>query len=204
MDRGPTIFIGVLFTFSAAWLGLVLAPQLQLGGLQPVRAADTGHEYPTPLEGVAAEGREIYRAYGCMYCHTQQVRAKGFGADQDRGWGDRRTVARDYIHDKPVFLGTMRTGPDLTNIGVRQPSTDWHHKHLYDPQITSAGSIMPPFAFLYERRKLAGEPSRDALKLEGKWAPEPGYEVVPTEDAKALVAYLLAQNRSHELKEAEQ
>jgi len=54
----------------------------------------------------------------------------------------------------------MRTGPDLRNIGARQPSPDWHYLHLFDPQITSPGSIMAPFGFLYEYRAVVGERSQ--------------------------------------------
>ena len=108
---------------------------------------------------------------------------EGFGGDFERGWGPRRTVARDYLGDRRVMLGTMRTGPDLANIGVRQPSSQWHHLHLYNPRITSPGSIMPRFAFLYETRKIVGQPSTDALELPEAFAVEAGYEVVPTRKA---------------------
>ena len=121
--------------------------------------------YPIPLVGLAALGEQVYARNGCIYCHSQQVRPEGFGADFERGWGPRRTVARDYLYNRRVMLGTMRTGPDLANIGARQPSKSWHHLHLYNPQITSPGSIMPPFAFLYEERPIVGEPSVDALDL---------------------------------------
>jgi cytochrome c oxidase cbb3-type subunit 2 len=110
-------------------------------------------------------------------------------------------VAQDYVAERPVLLGTMRTGPDLANIGVRQPSATWHHLHLYNPRITSPGSIMPRFAFLYERRKIVGQRSNAALKLPPEWEPEPGYEVVPTDEAKALVAYLLGLDRTGALEE---
>lgn len=204
MNFGPTIFLGVFLTFGAAWLGLIAAPFLQLDPLKPVEAeVPGGTQYPLPTEGTAAHGLRVYLSNGCMYCHSQQIRPEGFGADIARGWGPRRTVARDYIYDRPHVLGTMRTGPDLTNIGARNPSKDWHHRHLYDPQITSPGSNMPPFRFLYEKRQVVGQPSKEALKLEGKWALEPGWEVVPTEDARALVAYLTSLDRTHPVPEAE-
>jgi cytochrome c oxidase cbb3-type subunit 2 len=130
------------------------------------------------------------------------VRPEGFGDDIERGWGKRRSVSRDYIHDKPVFLGTMRTGPDLANIGLRQTSIEWHLTHLYNPQITSAGSIMPPFRFLFEVRKIGQAPSSDALQLASKFAPKAGYQVVASQDAKDLVAYLLSLHADASLPEA--
>ncbi len=203
MNHGPTIFLGVLLTFASAWLGLVFAPYSQLNKLKPA-ASDTGGDvYPKPLSGLAAKGRAIYQSNGCTYCHTQQIRPEGFGVDIDRGWGPRRSVPRDYLYDNPHLLGSMRTGPDLFNIGSRQPSSNWHHLHLYDPQVVSPGSTMPRFRFLYETRKIVGAKSRKALDTPPDWNVPAGYEIVPTEDALALVAYLKALDHTTPLPEAE-
>jgi len=190
MNYGPLVFLGFLLTFASSWIGLTLLPQFQLRGLRTQKIEETGRDYPVAEFGSAAQGREVYRANGCIYCHSQQVRAADFGADIARGWGKRRSVSRDYLYDKPVFLGTMRTGPDLANIGLRQPSVEWHLSHLYNPQLTSKGSIMPPHPFLFELRKTGQTPSPDALRLTGEFAPPRGYEVVPKAEAKNLVAYL--------------
>lgn len=202
MNHGPLLFLGIFFTLAFSWFGLVTVPQLQYGGLAQVQIEDTGRMYPEPRFGEAAIGREVYLAQGCIYCHSQQVRPAGFGADLDRGWGRRRTVSRDYLHDRPVLLGTMRTGPDLTNIGQRQPSVDWHMNHLYDPQSTSRGSIMPPYRYLFEQRWIGNAPSPDALNLTGDYAPPAGYEIVPTGEARALVAYLIGLKSDASLPEA--
>jgi cytochrome c oxidase cbb3-type subunit II len=202
MNHGPLLFLGIFFTLAFSWFGLVTVPQLQFGGLGQARIEETGRLYPEARFGQAAIGREVYQAQGCIYCHSQQVRPAGFGADLERGWGQRRTVSRDYLHDRPVLLGTMRTGPDLANIGQRQPSVDWHMSHLYDPQTTSPGSIMPPYRYMFERRWIGDEPSPDALNLTGEFAPPAGYEIVPTPEARALVAYLLSLNSSAPLPEA--
>lgn len=202
MNYGPLLFLGIFLTLASSWWGLVLMPQLQYGRLQSVRLEDTGSQYPPLRSGQAERGRQVYIAYGCLYCHSQQVRPQGYGSDLERGWGQRRTVSRDYLRDKPVLLGTMRTGPDLTNIGIRQPSVDWHLTHLYNPQITSPGSVMPPFPFLFEQRNASGPPSAEALKLTGEFAPPPGDEIVPTEEARALVTYLLSLKADAPLPEA--
>jgi cytochrome c oxidase cbb3-type subunit 2 len=202
MRYGPFIFLGVFLMLAGSWCGLVLMPQIQLGRQQAVQIEETGELYPRPRPGLAQQGMEVYRANGCIYCHSQQVRPQGYGADILRNWGQRRTVARDYLYDKPVMLGTMRTGPDLTNIGLRQSSIDWHLLHLYNPQITSQGSIMPPFPFLFEKRRIGVRPSPDALKLTGEFAPEPGYEIVPRPEAIALVHYLLSLKANAPLPEA--
>ena len=49
---------------------------------------------------------------------------------------------------------------------------------------------MAPYRFLFETRKIGGGPSPDALALRGGFAPPAGYEIVPKDQAKALVAYL--------------
>jgi len=81
-------------------------------------------------------------------------------------------------------------------------SAAWHHVHLYAPRSINLDSNMPAYRFLYEKRRIAGERSADALQLSGSDAPPEGWEVVPSYDAKCLVAYLMGLNQSHPLKEA--
>ena len=199
MNRAVWLYVRVLATVMASFVGLVTIPQLQLGPLEPV-TDEEGREHPTAPTGLVAEGRRVYQGLGCMYCHSQQVRPPGFGADLDRGWGVRRTVARDHIFDRPPLLGTMRTGPDLANIAVRQPSDNWHLLHLYNPQITSAGSNMPPFAFLFEIEPVEVEVPYDALRFPPEWT-VPDIVVAPTGQAKALVAYLKSLDASYAVPE---
>jgi len=83
-------------------------------------------------------------------------------------------------------------------------SEAWHHRHLYAPRSMSPDnrdSTMPAYKFLYEKHPISGERSADALQLEGRDAPPPGWEVVPTYEAKCLVAYLMSLDQSHPLKE---
>jgi len=199
MNRAVFLYVGVLATVLLSFVGLVAIPERQLGSLEPVMDVE-GRAHPVEPTGLVAEGRVVYKGLGCMYCHSQQVRPPGFGADIDRGWGSRRTVARDHIFDQPPLLGTMRTGPDLANIGVRQPSESWHVLHLYDPQITSPGSTMPPFGFLFERLPLQVEVPYDALQFPPDWQ-DPETVVIPTGEAKALVAYLKSLDASYAVPE---
>ena len=60
---------------------------------------------------------------------------------------------------------------------------------------------MPPHRFLFELREIQGEPSPDALQIEGDEAPPPGWEIVPTRRARQLVDYLLSLDRSYEIEE---
>jgi len=202
MNKMPVIIIGAFLTFLSSWIGLVAYPYLQLGRFTPFTAEDTGDINPPPLSGMAVMGQRVYASSGCVYCHSQQVRQVGYGSDLERGWGARPTVARDYMRENPAFLGTMRTGPDLTNIGARQPSAMWHHQHLYQPGVVSPGSIMPSYRYLYRLQKIEGQRSANAIDLLPPDTAPDGYEIVPTYEAEALVAYLLSLNRNYPLPEA--
>ncbi|MFZ4482725.1 MAG: cbb3-type cytochrome c oxidase subunit II [Chthoniobacterales bacterium] len=202
MNRMPVIIVGIFLTFLSSWIGLVAYPYLTLGRFTAVTDEATGDINPPPLSGLAVRGQRVYASAGCIYCHSQQIRQVGYGSDLARGWGARPTVARDYMRESPAFLGTMRTGPDLTNIGARQSSAMWHHQHLYQPSVVAPGSIMPSFRYLYTMQKIQGQRSARAIDLLSPDSPPEGYEVVPTADAEALVAYLLSLNRNYPLPEA--
>jgi cbb3-type cytochrome oxidase cytochrome c subunit len=310
------LFLGIFGTFAFSWAGLTLIPNYQIGHLDPQSDEEGTDIYPVPKSGMADRGRKIYAANGCVYCHSQQLRAdyaapdleRTRDLDQKQKWGERRSAPRDYIFERPVLLGKMRLGPDLANIGKSAPSEGetaappaisspaasaspaasppanspapttgsspaapppstaaappatspaaspakavaanspaaaptsattssvppapanpaanaastadtavgpnggppaysaaWHHLHLYSPRGVALDSNMPAYHFLYEKRRVSGERSADALKLSGSNAPSDEWEIVPTYDAKCLVAYLMSLDQSHELKEA--
>jgi cbb3-type cytochrome oxidase cytochrome c subunit len=299
------LFLGIFGTFAFSWVGLTVIPNWQIGHLNPQSDEEGTDIYPMPQSGMVTRGARIYSANGCIYCHSQQVRAEYAGADIERKLGDRRSAPRDYIFERPVFLGKMRMGQDLANIGARAPaeqespgpasspaaqgaaaspspgnspaaavaaspgstvpkapttpaaaasssspsskapgvagpstgiaspspaaaaaaaspatppspsapwpeqtaglppmySAAWHHVHLYSPRSINLDSNMPSYRFLYQARRIADARSTDALQLTGSDAPPEGWEIVPTYDAKCLVAYMMALNQSHPLKE---
>ena len=119
-----------------------------------------------------------------------EVRVVPIGPDIARGWGLRRSVAADYLFDTPPLLGSQRVGPDLANVGLRLPEANWQLVHLYNPRAEVKGSAMPPYRFLFVTRKVGAQPSADALVFPAGFAPKAGYEVIPTDDARAVVAYL--------------
>ena len=80
-------------------------------------------------------------------------------------------------------------------------SAAWHHVHLFAPRSINPDSNMPSYRFLYRKRRITGERSAEALQLSGSDAPPEGWEIVPTFDAKCVVAYLMGLNQSHPLKE---
>lgn len=218
MSRSTTLFAGLFGTFAVSAYLMVLVPQAQLGGLQSNYKEDEGKFTEIyPIKNLALdEGRSVYVREGCIYCHTQQIRDEQNGTDLSRGWGVRRTVARDYIYDWPIVLGNLRLGPDLANVGSPdwrdEPKDDsqkpakrdaaWHLLHLYSPRTIVRDSNHPPYRYLFDKIKISGEKSADALDLSGDDAPKAGYQIVPSSAAKTLVAYLLALDHSTPLKEA--
>jgi cbb3-type cytochrome oxidase cytochrome c subunit len=354
------LFLGIFGTFAFSWIGLTVIPTWQIGHLNPESDEEGTDVYPRPQSGMFDRGAHVYAANGCVYCHSQQVRADYIADDIERKWGNRRSAPRDYIFDRPVFLGKMRMGQDIANIGARAPAPEespapagaasppaeapakagpaaqgaaaspaaaqaaspppaaqgaavpsppaaapaktappsspasspgtapagapgsspptaaspspaaspksagspaatapagspapkaltspapaaaptspspaaaaaaspspagpaspppwpiqtaglppmysaaWHHVHLYAPRSINPDSNMPAYRFLYEKRRIAGERSAEALQLSGSDAPPQGWEIVPTYDAKCVVAYLMGLNQSHPLKE---
>ncbi|MDJ0781443.1 MAG: cbb3-type cytochrome c oxidase subunit II [Desulfosarcinaceae bacterium] len=93
---------------------------------------------------IEAEGRKIYIANGCVYCHSQSIRTIDWGKG-----AERIAQAGDYVADQPILLGSQRTGPDLSQQGGEHPD-DWHKAHFINPRYTSPNSIMPRFEYLGE------------------------------------------------------
>jgi len=166
---------------------LVVLPFMQVRDVQ----APAGLKPYTASEW---RGREQYIQNGCMYCHSQQPRAKNFAPDLARGWG-RAPVAGDYAYDTPQLLGTMRTGPDLFNIGARQPSADWHLGHLYQPRAYVPGSIMPGYPYLFDIKDKA-EKGDQVVSLPPGYAPA-GKVVVARQEVLDLVNYLKALDHTY-------
>lgn len=133
---------------------------------------------------------------------TAELRLVPIGADIERGWGARRSVADDFVFDRTVMLGSQRVGPDLADVGTRLPDANWQLMHLYAPRSVTKGSPMPEYRFLFERKKIGNRPSPDALALPKEFAPPAGYEIVPRPEAVALVAYLQSLRSDVPLDEA--
>jgi cytochrome c oxidase cbb3-type subunit 2 len=256
MKTGFGVFFAVAVTLGLSWLGFVVAPAVQLGSAKQTTVLISGDTWPQQRTGEATLGQQVYRANGCVACHTTQMRQDGIvcdvvlakpgknpvavtnllstlklsgltkdqtdevsqqisdkggtaethiyatGPDIKNGWGVRRSVAADFLYDAPVQLGNLRAGPDLANIGARSASSVLL-QHLYAPRSINQASTMPSYKFLFDVQKIGDAPSPDALmNLPKDAAPADGYEVVPTAEAKELVAYLLSLRADVPLYEA--
>jgi cytochrome c oxidase cbb3-type subunit 2 len=146
-----------------------------------------------PLTAQETEGKAVFIAEGCTACHTQQVR----DLDMDKMWGSRPGIAADYARitrtdfwrNTATLMGSERTGPDLTNIGVRQTSSDWHFLHLYNPRSVVPASVMPAYPWLYEVKDYA-YPGDLVVNVPEEFKKGIKGKIVASEKALALVAYL--------------
>jgi len=202
MKNGFLFFIGLLSAFVFGWVGIALGSHKQLGGLAPYYDDGEGSSFPARPQGLASRGQLVYADLGCAACHTQQVRRPDYGSDKDRGWGERQSVARDYIHQVRPQLGESRVGPDLANLAGRKAPYDAAEltQFLYTGIVPGAKSLThPPYKFLFDDTKLVGDVSADALPAK---LAAPGRQLVATERARTLVAYLQSLNTPYEFPEA--
>lgn len=202
MKSNFVFFLGLFVALGASWSGIVIGSNAQLGSLPPYFDTTQETAFPQWLPGVAARGQLVYRDLGCAACHTQQVRRPDFGSDHDRGWGDRQSVARDYIYQPFPQIGSSRVGPDLANIGDRKPTAPDEDDLLH--LLYSGADGMPSYRFLFEERRIGSEAQRSdrALKLTGALEPKPGWEIVPTARAIDLVGYLVNLKTAYDYPEA--
>ena len=114
------LFLGIFGTFAFSWLGLTVIPNLQIGHLNPQTDEEGGDVYPAPPSGMMLRGAT------CLCGERLRLLPQPAGAT---GLRSRRTSSgngasvgarRAIIFFQPIaFLGQMRTGPDLANVGKR-------------------------------------------------------------------------------------
>ena len=137
LERRP-VKLTIFATIAILIGGIVqIVPSLMVDEYVPVISSVKPY---TPLE---LEGRDIYIREGCVSCHSQMIRP--FRSEVER-YGEY-SKAGEYVYDYPFLWGSKRTGPDLMRVGGKY-SDNWHLNHMYDPQSTSSGSIMPAYKWL--------------------------------------------------------
>ncbi len=131
---------------------ILTAVAIVIGGLVELLPGILGEiKNPTkplvkPYTALELTGRDIYIREGCVNCHSQMIRP--FKSETDR-YGEYGK-AGDYVYEHPFLWGSKRTGPDLLREGGKRPDS-WHYNHMLDPQITSEGSIMPKYPWLFDQ-----------------------------------------------------
>jgi cytochrome c oxidase cbb3-type subunit I/II len=137
LERKP-VQLTVLSTIAIMIGGIIqIVPTILVKSNIPTLTSVTPY---TPLE---LEGRDLYIREGCVSCHSQMVRP--FRSEVER-YGEY-SKAGEFVYDHPFLWGSKRTGPDLHRVGGKY-SDNWHLNHMYDPQSTSSGSIMPSYSWL--------------------------------------------------------
>lgn len=187
MNRVAVILFGAVGVLVLTSLTFVVVPYAMFDAIPPEPEL-------SPYTGAQSRGREVYASLGCVYCHSQQPRDPKYAPDGERGWG-RASTPGDYAYDTPHLLGTMRTGPDLFNIGARQQSEQWHLVHLYNPRAVVPGSIMPSYRFLFDV-KASATPKDVVVNVPAEFSPGGGV-VVAKADALALAQYLLGLDHTY-------
>jgi cytochrome c oxidase cbb3-type subunit I/II len=102
-----------------------------------------------PYSPLELQGRDLYIREGCVGCHSQMIRP--FRSEVER-YGEY-SKAGEYVYDHPFLWGSKRTGPDLHREGGKY-NDNWHFNHMWDPQSTSPGSIMPGYKWLYDNKAM--------------------------------------------------
>lgn len=137
LERRPiklTIYATIAILIGGA---VQIVPSLMVDDYVPVISSVKPY---SPLE---LEGRDLYIREGCVGCHSQMIRP--FRSEVER-YGEY-SKSGEFVYDYPFLWGSKRTGPDLHRIGGKY-SDNWHLNHMYDPQSTSSGSIMPAYKWL--------------------------------------------------------
>jgi cytochrome c oxidase cbb3-type subunit II len=178
--RPAAIVVIAAAVFGALSFLIALRPALDLNASAAARPAASA-------DPAVTRGRALYLAEGCGYCHSQFVRPLFI----DAAYGRPSEVA-DYAGAAPPLLGTERAGPDLSNVGARQPSVMWNLLHLFNPRSMVPDSVMPGFPWYFEivdRAQAPTGPNAYALVLGEPFLP-PGKVALPNREALDLVAYL--------------
>lgn len=141
LERTPVV-LTVLSLLAVAIGGAIeILPTLTIKDNVPTISAVKPY---TPLE---LEGRDLYIREGCNSCHTQIIRPFRDEVVRFNGKNGQYSKAGEFVYDRPFLWGSKRTGPDLHREGGKNPSS-WHYKHMLNPRVTSAGSIMPRYPWL--------------------------------------------------------
>ncbi|MCM4167274.1 Cytochrome c6 [Arenibacter antarcticus] len=183
------LVLAALIGFVSLSFLIAVFPAYQMQDVEPL----PGQSNMTNSE---RQGLHVYISEGCVACHTQQVR----NIEMDKTWGDRPSIPSDYYYSKermdiwrqsPSLLGSERTGPDLTDIGRRQSSKDWHLLHLFNPRSVVGESVMPSYPWLFQMIDSGSVKQKDVVvNLPEAFAPPSGTTVIAKEEALQLVAYL--------------
>ncbi|MCF6173557.1 MAG: cytochrome-c oxidase, cbb3-type subunit II [Campylobacteraceae bacterium] len=138
LEKNPFFFaVGVFLVI--AYAGVVTIVPDFMESARPLKGVK-------PYTTLQLAGRQIYIQNDCNACHSQLIRP--FKSETDR-YG-KYSLSGEYAYDRPFLWGRRRTGPDLHRVGNYR-TTDWHENQMLDPQSVVPGSIMPKYAFMFNK-----------------------------------------------------
>jgi cytochrome c oxidase cbb3-type subunit I/II len=186
LERRP-IQLTILATVAILIGGVIqIVPTLMVKSNIPTIASVKPY---TPLE---LEGRDLYIREGCVGCHSQMVRP--FRSEVER-YGPQ-SKAGEFVYDHPFLWGSKRTGPDLLRVGGKY-NDNWHFNHMWDPQSTSAGSIMPGYKWLFDNKALDISDIEKKMKtMRELGVPYTDYEIAHAREIIAVQSQQIEKNLS--------
>jgi len=186
-----SFLLGMFVSFGLAWMFVIAIPVAKMGNLDPVKMTDEEDAaiYQRKFSGRVKNGAQIYAANGCYACHTQLIRPTYAGhqiwrddmagvVDTDGNDTRRETTHYDYAGEQ------------------------WFLQHLYNPRnnelrVGEGGEILdmswsncPSQGQMFKEQPITGQ--GDSLALSQT---EDGDEIVPKEDARVLISYLMSLRR---------
>ncbi len=174
LERKPVLFTGL------ALIAILIGGIIEFIPTFLIKSNIPTIESVKPLTALELEGRDIYIREGCYNCHSQMIRP--FRSETER-YGEY-SKAGEFVYDHPFQWGSKRTGPDLAREGGKNPNS-WHFIHMYDPTLTSAGSIMPAYKWMITDDLNTSDLKSKIKALRAVGVPYPeGYEDQAEEDLK--------------------
>jgi len=169
--------------------------------------------------GRIKDGAIAYGVNGCYVCHTQLIRPT-YNENSTELWRDdwagrvdedgldtrRETMPSDYYREPFAQVGLTRRGPDLSNFGYRAEAQAKAegisaeallYRHFWDPaaEIGFRKSVCPSQKHLFVKKDFYGQDSEAVVPVESA----EGTVILPKEDMKALVSYLISLKRDYEV-----
>lgn len=176
--------------------------------LANIGKSSPGEDQTAPVPGASPAGSPAASPATSSPSPVVSPAAAGVAAASSASPATSAAAASPAASVAPAQNAQTSSSPAASAVGSEmkpgeQPpySAAWHHQHLYSPRSINQDSNMPAYRFLYQKRRITGELSLDALKLIGRDAPPENWEIIPTYDAKCLVAFLMSRDQSHPLKE---
>jgi cbb3-type cytochrome oxidase cytochrome c subunit len=122
MKTAVSVFLAAFVALGASWAGFVFGPLKQLGGAKQTVVLQSEDKWPAQRTGEATLGLQVYRANGCVACHTEQVRQTGAAHEL--------TLTDAGVHqaaDLKDFIRSLMIVPELMNASntIMAAISDW-------------------------------------------------------------------------------